>query len=53
MKFAKKNKNDPKKTPEEAASKSETNLKDSSNKNKEKIKTYNVSPIIAGMHCIN
>tara|TARA_Y100001949_G_scaffold129098_1_gene110532 strand:+ start:187 stop:525 length:339 start_codon:yes stop_codon:yes gene_type:complete len=36
---AKKNKNDPKKTPEEAASKSETNLKDSSNKNKEKIKT--------------
>ena len=35
----KKNKNDPKKTPEEAASKSETNLKDSSNKNKEKIKT--------------
>ena len=36
---AKKNKNDPKKTPEEAASKSETNLKDSSNKNKEKTKT--------------
>ena len=36
---AKKNENDPKKTPEEAASKSETNLKDSSNKNKEKIKT--------------
>ena len=35
----KKNKNDPKKTPEGAASKSETNLKDSSNKNKEKTKT--------------
>ncbi len=36
---AKKNKNDPKKTPEGAASKSETNLKDSSNKNKKKTKT--------------
>ena len=35
---AKKNKNDPKKTPEGAASKSETNLKDSSSKNKEKTK---------------
>ena len=36
---AKKNKNDLKKTPEGAASKSETKLKDSSNKNKEKTKT--------------
>ena len=36
---AKKNKNDQKKTPEGAASKSETNLKDSSDKNKEKTKT--------------
>ena len=35
----KKNKNDQKKTPEGTTSKSETNLKDSSNKNKEKTKT--------------
>ena len=35
----KKNKNAPKKTPEGTTSKSETNLKDSSNKNKEKTKT--------------
>ena len=35
----KKNKNDQKKTPEGTTSKSEINLKDSSNKNKEKTKT--------------